>query len=261
MSGEQNPLIPILTGEEPLVSWLLPDLIPRGSLIALAGVPGVGKSFFMYTLALGLATGQRVVGFDPPHPCRVLYFDNENGRPDRDQYLRDIWKGLGRPSLELIKRNLWCEHFVLGSRHWIDVAAAHIEQRTPDLIVLDTTTPCCEIRDENDNAEASAVITRIRALQTLVKPTAACVAIKHAKVDRVSGQYTLRGAKAWEGSVDCIIYHVRNQGRSSPGLAPTRLESGKHRAFGLDSTYYITPHRTPDGIVLAGSWSKGRPKT
>ena len=84
-------------------------------------------------------------------------------------------------------------------------------------------------------------------------PTAACIALKHAKVDHENGRYTLRGAKAWEGSVDSIVYQIKSAGAPrSDGLAITKLQPAKTRAFGLRDPVHINPSwvNNREGLTL-----------
>ena len=206
-----------------------------------------------YMLGMALATGRPLLGFTPARAYRVLYFDQENGPADRVQYERWAWHGLGQPPLDLVCESFWCAPFVLGSPTWAATARTFILRHTPEVIVIDTTTPACHIDQENDNAEAARVITTLRTLQALSTPPATLLAIKHAKLRSEGGGYTLRGGKAWEGAVDSIIYHVRAEGHPrKDGLANTTLYPAKTRAFGLRVPVHITPAWTPDhqGLVL-----------
>lgn len=251
-----NPILHELTGEGPVVRWILPEFLAQGSLIALAGLPGAGKSYLCYTLGIALATGIPVIGYKPDRAYRVLYFDQENSHPDRIQYERWAWNGLGQPSLELLCKNFWCSPFILGSSAWYTAAKAAVDYHKPEIIFIDTATPACGIEDENDNGEASRAVERIRALQNATNPAASCIVLKHAKVRAEgdgAGVYTLRGAKAWEGQVDGIIYHVRGEGRPrKDGLNNTKLQPGKTRAFGLREALTIEPKWLADrsGITL-----------
>lgn len=250
------PIVQLITSTEPPVHWLIPNFIPAGSLMALAGLPGSGKSFLSYTLGLALASGTPILGWDT-HPIRVLYFDNENSKPDAVQYLKWAWVGLGKPNLDSIARNFNLAHFALGSQAWEQRATEYVEAVHPDIIIIDTTTPSCHIEDENDNGEAAKVIGAIRRLQHIPTPAATILALKHAKY-RVDGDtndassYTLRGAKAWEGQVDSIIYMRKGAGRPrKDGLSPTVLQPGKTRAFGLRETVHINPEWVENGAGIA----------
>jgi len=250
-----NPLMQELTGDTPVVEWVLPHFLARGSLVALAGMPGAGKSYLSYMAGFALATATPLLGIQPPRPFKVLYFDQENAQPDRIQYERWVWNGLGKPDLDLLCKNFWCCSFILGSSAWYTSAKAAVEHYRPEVIFIDTATPACNIQDENDNGEATRVIQNIRMLQATLSPPASAVVLKHAKLksEEAGAGHTLRGAKAWEGAVDGIIYHIRGEGRPRrDGLSNTRLQPAKTRAFGLRQTINIEPRWLADhsGIAL-----------
>ena len=242
----------LLAGTDVPVTWLVPDLLPQGSLVVLAGEAGAGKSVLCYTLSLALAGGADFLGhLLTPRP--VAYFDQENSRPDCVQYLRWAWYGLGCPPLPVIAANLHFAPFQLGSRAWEERAASLIVPAQPSLLVFDTATPSCDIRDENDNGEATQAVLAIRRLQALTSPPSTALVLKHAKVLTEHHQRTIRGAKAWLGAADSVIFHLRNPGQPrKDGLAGTRLEPWKTRAFGLKRTLSIDPQWTPDqrGLIL-----------
>jgi len=247
----QNPLLLELTGKESPVEWILPEFLPRGALLALAGVPGAGKSYLCYYLSMAVACGLSVLGLQPPRPFRVVYFDEENSRPDRIQYERWAWHGLGKPALDRLIENFWPVPFALGSSEWAEEAAAILDELQPDLFVVDTATPACDIRNENDNGEAAQVIAQLRHLMRLSTPEASALVLKHAKLIHEDGSYTLRGAKTWMGQVDSFSFLVRAVGRPTTdarkrGLSRTRLVPGKVRAFGLRTPLLIEPRFTAD---------------
>ena len=253
----ENPVIPILIGDDPVVSWLLPNFIARGSLIIWAGEPGVGKSTCCYSLGLACATGIPFLNFVPVRPLRVLYFDQENSRPDRDQYLRWAWHGLKQPSIPLIGENFWTRHFELGTTDWHVKAAVAIRDVRPDLMIFDTATPCFAIENENDNGMATHAINRIRGLQSLVSPSPAAQVLKHSRIVREDAeqdkepQRTIRGAKAWVGAADGVWFHVKDAGHPrEDGLSNTTIQPAKTRAFGLRYPVHIKPYWTSDGKGL-----------
>ena len=239
------PVADLLTGTESPVEWLIEPLLPRRSCVLLAGQEGAGKSYFAYTVAVGLATGSNVLSW-PTQPASVLYFDQENGWPDCVQYLRWAWHGLSCPSLELVKANLHIAHFQLGGRDWAEHSKVLVQETQPALIIFDTATPCFGLKDENDNAEATTSINQIRALCGL--SGASALILKHAKVQHEGkAGYSIRGAKAWGGAVDSVVFHVRKAGHPRlDGLANTHLEPTKTRAFGLRQGVKIMPEWTPD---------------
>lgn len=243
--------LPIILSETPPdPSWLVPGLLTADSMVILAGDPGVGKSFFSYSLALSLAAGLPFLGF-PTEPHRVCYFDEENALPDLGAYLNSLWRGLGRPDPALIAENLHVEHFSLGAigTSPYGAMANAVQRHAPALIILDTVTPVCRITDENDNAEASQAIRELRRVKGLM-PTCTMLLLKHARYLHDSRERTIRGAKAWIGELDATIYHTLPSGRPRSGLRRTQLEPGKVRAYGLREPILIDPVATGGGILL-----------
>lgn len=241
-----NPIVDELTTTVPLVSWLLPDMLPAEVLLTLVGVPGAGKSYFAYSMGLALAGGVPVLGVSPIRPIRVLYCDQENSRADRLQYQRWAWHGVGAPALTLMAQNFWVAPFVLGCADWEDVLAGLIEQHLPELIIIDTATSACNINDENHNGEAQRIVNTLR--RVIAVSQATCLVLKHARVDKTDGEFMTRGAKAWEGSPDGVWYLKRAKGRPyANGWSNLVLTPKKTRAFGLRDTYHIIPHVVHDG--------------
>ena len=259
-SRSANILADDLTSPSTIVDWILPEFLPRGTFVALAGMPGAGKSYLSYYLGMAIASGIEVLGFQPPRPYRVLYFDEENSPADRVQYERWAWHGLGRPDLALLTKNFWPMPFQLGMADWAERAHELVATHRPELFIIDTSTPACDVQDENDNAEASRVIRTIRHLMEVTTPPATALVLKHAKIQGEDGSYSLRGAKAWMGQVDAIAYLRRHEGRPrQDDLNTTILTPGKTRAFGLRRSLTIHPTRTADGrgISLSATSSFG----
>ncbi len=256
-----NPIIDILTVEHTEPQWLIPDFLLQGSLVALAGEPGTGKSVLSYTLGLAIASGYETLSGIVPagEPRRVLYFDQENGHQDRDKYLLQCWHGLKNPDVALLHEHFFPVHFALGQDEWPDVVAEYVDLLQPHVTIFDTTTPCFNIEEENSNGEATRATNRLRELARQTDPVMTILVIKHAKMlMKKGGRRTMRGGKAWEGAVDGTMYQVRAPGRPrNNGLSLTRLEPAKTRAYGLRRTIYITPEWTDTamtGLVLSGSY-------
>lgn len=266
-----NPIVDILCSPDRPPDWLIPDLLTQGSLVCLVGESGAGKSYISYTLALAVASGVRALSGIVPagEPRRVLYFDDENGRADRDKYLKRSWIGLAHsngmqePDLALLLDNFWPVSFELGMDGWEDVAQGWVDFFKPHLIVVDTATPSFNIDDENNNAEAAKNIKRMRELMRSCDPVASAWILKHAKTRTEKGQIrTVRGAKVWKDMSDGMLFQVKAGGRPrKDGLSLTRLVPDKIRAYGLQQPIYITPKWTDSkksGLMLDGSYSAGK---
>lgn len=239
-------LTTILTKQDPEPAYIVNGLLYQGQMITIAGEPGVGKSFLMYTLSMCLAAEMPFLGL-PTVYGPVLYFDEENGGQDLTQYLRWAWRGLRCPAVEKLKDKLFIEHFSLGKEgkkryEYMAKVAAAIK---PLLIVVDTATPACGIEDENDNAQASRAIAGLRVVKGAAGLQAAMVVLKHAKLDDMGTSRTIRGAKAWLGALDGVIFHSTSPGQPRrDGLRNSRLIPDKVRAFGLRDVIKIVPSWT-----------------
>ena len=234
----------VLTGQDPEPTYLVGDWIYKGQVILMAGDPGVGKSFLAYYLSFCVALGLPALGH-PVTSGNVLYFDEENGRPDMHQYLRWIWRGLGCPSVSQLQSRLFVEHFSLARHaknryaYMIDCAA----EVKPSLIIIDTVTPGCAIAEENDNSEASRALRSLRTVKEAAGPTCTVLLLKHAKFSHDPNErQTIRGAKSWLGEVDGVVYHKFLPGKPrTDGLRNCKLTPDKVRAFGLRQELRIVP--------------------
>lgn len=255
---EKN-LADIVTRPSRPPDWVVPGILHKGTLVVLAGQPGVGKSVLSLSLAMAKVCGYPFLGRDLSQG-RVLYFDEENSRPDFEEYLRWAWRGMGRPDPKHLD-NLRMERFSLAEKsssfhgHFKYMIEAAREFQ-PELVIIDTATPACQIKDENDNAMATEAIQQLRAVQQ-ASGNATLLILKHAKVDNESGVHTVRGAKAWIGATDATIFHMGVAGGPrTDGLRDSRLVPEKIRAFGLTSTLRIKPQWVDSqgerGLELSG---------
>lgn len=266
----ENPILDILFAEDKEPQWVIPEMLLQGAAVIMAGDAGAGKSYVSYTVGLAIAAGcSALSGIVPEGETkRVLYFDQENSVQDRDRYITRSWRGLqdskgNPPDPALLHENFYPVHFALGDDDWFEVAAKYVEQLAPHLIVFDTATPCFNILDENSNAEATRAMKQVRKLMAITEPTATALILKHAKVtDGKGGPRFIRGAKAWKGAADLVMFQVKSQGRPRRGgLNLTRLVPDKARAYGLSNPIYITPSYTDEkktGLVLEASYEPNR---
>jgi RecA-family ATPase len=245
-------LISTLNGSKPDPDWLVPGLLHRGNMVIWSGDPGIGKSFTLYSAGMALACGTQFLG-RLVSLGRTLYFDEENSLPDLHSYLHDIWSGYGRPDSAEIDKWLRIEHFTLsGERNPYECISMAMKAHVPDLVVIDTATVALDIKDENSNSEATIAMRSLHAIRSSVNPRCCIVILKHSRVDHETGRRDIRGAKAWRGGCDSLIFHVGARGRPpASGLRKTALESGKCRAYGLRDRISIEPLEVNGGILLA----------
>lgn len=243
--------------------WLIKDFLYQNSIICLAGVPGVGKSVLSYTAAIAVASGRPFLGLEATQG-RVLYLDEENGPASQPTYFKWAWRGLDCPPLEELALSLRVGQNAMLSYNgpWTDLMLQEVRSFRPNLIIFDTATKCFRVKDENDNAEATRIMSALSLIQAAADASTTILILKHARLvhdsrNEFPDRYKMRGASAWDGSSDGVMFHLADPGRPPAGLRPTHLIPDKTRAFGLRHRLNITASWTsPDpldsGIKLFG---------
>lgn len=232
--------------DQPPPPWLIPGILTDMQMLVLAGDAGTGKTLLTCVWGMQLAAGQPIMGVQSD-PVNVLYINEENSWYDMREYLR--WARYGMPDLneQTLKEHLRVEQhsLTLGSARWYETLRIIAQESQPRLIIIDTATPACAIQDEDKNGEASIAIGHLRRAQREAAPGCAMIVLKHSKVIGKGKERTIRGAKAWKGACDGLIFHTRTAGRKrEDGLHSTYLWPDKARAFGLRNRLKITPEWT-----------------
>lgn len=131
--------------------WLVEPLIPAGGRALLfAAHPKAMKSMLAFWVALGIATGRRILDGGTTSTARVIYLDAEMSEADVGDRVRDL--GYGPEHAEALKANL-C--YLLGPRRPLDTAdgaadlLAAVAAWQPGLVVIDTWRRLNQ-GDEND---------------------------------------------------------------------------------------------------------------
>ena len=239
--------------DPPPPDWLVDNIIMKDSFVLLAGESGTGKSVLTYAMCLALATGGYFLGTKVKKQ-KVMVFDEENSMPDLREYLRWLWIGMDRPDAGDIADHLAIEHFSCGSLEGPPYGFMEdvVSQQKPALIVVDTATTCLGLKDENDNAEASRAIRRLRKIRKAADNDATLLVLKHAKMTGGKKHRSIRGAKTWIGECDSALYLISRAGPPrADGLKNTMLLAEKIRAHGLRQEIRIKPVKPcKDSLIL-----------
>lgn len=241
--------------DPPPPPWLIPKVMLSTQMVVLAGDAGVGKSLISLVWAQALACGMPIFGANT-EPMRVLYMNEENSWYDIREYMRWARYGLDITDDAVLQENLRVEQMslTLSSIKWYDNLRLICEEHRPRFIVIDTATPACQIQDEDKNGEASVAIAHLRRAMRASDPACGMLVLKHAKVIKKGEERAIRGAKAWKGASDGLIFHTKTAGHPrASGLHCTYLWPDKSRAFGLKERLKIIP----DWVTTRGPKKRG----
>jgi predicted ATP-dependent serine protease len=191
----------VLSAEE---LWESPDKeIPRlwgdflfpESIHLLSGETGIGKTTFLYNLAIKASRAEEFAGIPFSKPLRTLYLDLETPSALRIQKLKVIAEdkpnGIYFLSLAKIQTNS------------IELLSL-IRDLEIDLVIVDTINEAFDTQKEDDNAEANRQMETVR---RIVKESGCSVILIHhiGKGDSTKRSYKARGASARPASADVVL--------------------------------------------------------
>jgi hypothetical protein len=159
----------------------------RGQVIMTIAGTNAGKTTFGLNLAVRATTGDEFLPFfeRPPRPIRVMWVDGESTRSELQSDLRIMMRELLPMQRLLVDENLLivCDGQVHGEplnlsfgEHIDSILQTALEFK-PDIIVVDTMAALFALRNENDNAEISAVV--MQPLKNLAVQADAVVWLNH----------------------------------------------------------------------------------
>lgn len=88
-----------------LTEWIIPNMLPKGYLVQLAGGPGVGKGFFTAFLARHLTKGTGFQGFRGPDKPQTVLILNEEDDVDSVQANRVNASGVDKTRCQFAERD------------------------------------------------------------------------------------------------------------------------------------------------------------
>jgi hypothetical protein len=151
------PLKQLVEEAKPL-EYICRPLIPKRSLVLLAGKAGVGKSFISLHMAHAVASSSKVFDrFEVVESSRVLIIDEENG----PSTYKERVQVMGLNPLE----NMDClslSGFKLDNSGHLKFLERAIESRGYKLVILDNWTDLVSKIDENKAVEVSNILSALR---------------------------------------------------------------------------------------------------
>jgi hypothetical protein len=238
---------------------IAPRVLTPGGIFVFGGAPKVGKSDFLLSLFVHMAAGKEFLGFAPPRPLRVFYFQAEI----EYHYLRERLQSMQLPEIliELAEENLYITpntKLMLNEQAVKDLTEHILEvfPDKPDIIAVD---PIRNVFDggrngatENENdAMMFFLQKRIEALRDAVNPNAGIVLAHHTKkisattldedpFQAFSGASSLRGyystgALLYKPEMESNDLHLIFELRNGPNI-PTKILSKKNGIWVQENT-------------------------
>lgn len=238
----------------PRREWLVPDLVPAGTVTLLGGDGGTGKSLLALQLAHAVATDIRWLGRQPA-TGPALFISAEDDRDELHRRLVDIVRASGGQLLDLDRltiRSLAGEDALLamldrqtGALSPTSLYAeieARIADEKPVLVVLDTLADLFP-GNENDRAQARHFVGILRGWA--IRQGCAVVLLAHPSLSGLNSGNGTSGSTAWNNSVRSRLYLERVVQDGHEADPDARVLSTKKANYG----------RTGGGISM--TWKDG----
>lgn len=207
-----------LYGDPPPREWLVPDMIPQGTVSLLYGDGGTGKSLIALQLAISTVLRRVWLG-KLPASGPVIYFSAEDDRQELHRRMHSVCKLHSATAGEL------------GGLHIADMAGkdallASIGKKTgtlsaspvlrtlderaaairPKLIVLDTLADIYP-GNENDRSQVRHFVGLLRGLA--IRHRCAVLVLAHPSLTGIASGTGASGSTAWNNSVRSRLYFER----------------------------------------------------
>jgi hypothetical protein len=187
--------------EDEPVEWLIKDLLPRRSLVALYGPPGSFKSFVALSIAEAIATGNQWMGREVETPGAVLYICGEGfgGVGARIKACKIYNKTPAGTEIYVIRAAL----NLRSSADDFDLLMASIKDLMEksgvqfELVQIDTLARAFGGGNENNSEDMGAFIHNAGRIQRMLG--CAMMVLHHSGKDATKG---LRGHSSLLGAVD-----------------------------------------------------------
>lgn len=175
------------------LQWLIPELLPKGETIILAGSPKAGKTLLAIDAAFAIATGESsFLGEATPRGKVLLVSCDESLNSTKNKLLKRGFRECDRDYIKVLPQ--W-------SIDDIDLLEAQLEDFRPDVVIIDSLRRITHGSPISENsAEFADNIYTLK--ETISRYGASGILIHHANKDREAmGVGKLRGSSAIAGAV------------------------------------------------------------
>lgn len=206
----------VMTFPEPV--WVAEDLLPVG-LAILAGPPKKGKSWFALELAQAVCAGGHFLD-RRAQPGRVLYCALEDSpRRMKDRLQKQGWGASALTNLDVIFGRQF--HELFGGAG-MTAFTAMIEGGDYSVIIVDTVSRAFPIRDWNDTAQVTAVLSPLQEAASASGKLVLCID-HHRKRSGFDPNpiEDILGSTSKSGVADTVLGLYREPGKPGARLAIT----------------------------------------
>lgn len=155
----------LLKMEIPPREWLIDRIISTSSLAMIYAERGLGKTWFVISMAISIAKGESFLDYEITRPWRVLYVDGEMSLVDIQSRIRALDPTVSERFLILPSEQLFREAKPLNLNDADDqkaiiegLAALTQAGARPDLIIFDNLSSLSGGIDENDNSALDGLL-------------------------------------------------------------------------------------------------------
>jgi RecA-family ATPase len=227
----------ILTKEFPEEEWLVEDIVPLPSIVALSGMPGHGKTFVTIHIAMCVARGLPVFGRFASRQAPVLVISEE----DYPNHLQGRFKSLGLTEDEQITY-LSQAGFKSDNKENIDQIIDIVREGKFKLVIVDSLRRVHD-QDENDSRGMARVA---EGLKRIAKEGVAVLYIHHHRKPEEhklnNPTVSLRGSTEIQAAVENhfalekkdnedILVFRQPKSRNSEALKPFEVKILKESSF------------------------------
>ena len=192
----------------PAPALIEPSLLPSSGILFVGGEPKVGKSLLVANLALALASGSSLAGFQIPRSRRVLICQFELPTPQFAARLAPMRKPIGSSADSNLLIDTEAAGHLLSAPRGLDHFLVAIRSAQADVVVLDPLYSTHD-QDENDTRAMAALCQTLLRLRDASH--AALIVVHH--VRKSVGRYEIgsafRGSSALHAVGDSYLLLVR----------------------------------------------------
>jgi hypothetical protein len=259
----------ILSKQFPPTQWLVDGLIPKASVVAIAGEPKAKKTWAAMEIALAVASGRKAFGeFRTRAPADVFMVLVESNEVECQARLRSIMKGAGggndlggRLTIAAL------QGLNLTDPNALALLVAKIRTMAPKGIGLLFLDPLRDLHleEEKDSGGMSQVMGALRALRTVLDCSVVFIHHMSKKPDGASGSsrrsgQRMRGSGVIHASIDAGLY--MEEAKGGDGEASFRLSVESETRNGRAAGRFILGLDIEDDdqrLAVSAAWSFNRP--